>query len=158
MKPVKKSSKTDLDLQQEGRVLIMNGLKAHSIAVENIEAYLVDPEKITEKNWGCYMLQQSIELILKGLIKYYCEDFREGHLVKYNANFLLELSAKYSELRELSDILNQLVSTRISAEMFKWQSIARYKEIWTKNSYIEQADEISEVLTQYIHRHDYLED
>lgn len=158
MKSPTKRKRADVDLQQEGRVLIKHGIKAQSIAIEFIDAYTADKTQIADKDWGCYMLQQSIELLLKGLIKYYGEDYRSGHLVKYNAQLLLTMSEHYPELREIQDTLSTLATTLIASEMQKWQSIARYKELCVKFNAIKQADEISETLVQYIRRYDYLSD
>ena len=62
MKSPTKRKRADVDLQQEGRVLIKHGIKAQSIAIEFIDAYTADKTQIADQDWGCYMLQQSIEI------------------------------------------------------------------------------------------------
>lgn len=154
-KPQISESRTDAEMRQEGAVLLKNALKAYSISVDSIDHYLADEKQIADKNWGCYMLQQTVELLFKGLIKYYCEDFREGHFVLYNVQMLQNMAAKQKELREISDILNQF-DKRLSKVIYKWQSLARYKNLWAKTSDIELVSDLSNSLCQFIRRHDYL--
>lgn len=152
---VERKPKTDVDLKQEGITLLRNSIKARSIAVGIVEAFLNDCGNSADKNWGCYMLQQSVELALKGLIKFYGEDFREGHYIIYNVQLLSDMASTHTELRELDSVLSQL-DDRISKVIYRWQSLARYKDIWAKNSDIELVNDITNSICQFIRRHEYL--
>lgn len=155
MTHVERKPRTDADLRQEGIVLLKNSIKAKSIAVDTVEAFINNRNSTADKNWGCYMLQQSVELALKGLIKYYCEDFREGHAVLYNAKLLIDMAGAHSELREIDDVLSQF-DERLSSVLYKWQSLARYKDLWVRINDVELVDTLTDSICQFIRRHDYL--
>ena len=150
-----KPRKSDEDIRNEGIVLINNALRARSLSEPLLDSYFCGTADVSSINWACYMMQQSIELILKGLIKYYYEDFREGHLVKYNAQFLMELSGAYDELREIYDILLDL-SSSLSVMLYKWESFSRYKELYVNKPQIERVNNILDELIPFIRRHNYV--
>ncbi|MBQ8218156.1 MAG: HEPN domain-containing protein [Bacilli bacterium] len=152
-KPVHKSNE---DIRNEGIALIKNALKARKMCGPLLDSYFGESADTSDVNWACYLMQQSIELALKGLIKYYYEDFREGHFVRFNAKKLEELSAANAELREISDILSDL-QTGVAVTLIKWESISRYKDIIASKSQIEKVDELSENLMLFLRRHDYIE-
>ena len=83
---------SDREIREEGITLIKNAIKAQHLAEPLIMSYLDNKRNVSDKNWGCYMVQQSIELSIKGIIKYYYSDFIEGHFLKDNAEILDDLS------------------------------------------------------------------
>lgn len=143
------------DIRNEGIALIKNALKARKMSRPLLDAYFSNIGDTSDLNWACYLMQQSIELSLKGLIKYYYEEFREGHLVRFNAKKLEELSAYNSELREISDILSEL-QTKLAVTLIKWESISRYKDIIVDKSQVEKVDELNEDLMLFLKRHEYI--
>ena len=159
MRPNKKPRphKSDADLRHEGIILVQNAIKARSMAEPLIDKYLCNQAAVSDTNWACYLMQQSIELALKGLIKYYYKDFREGHFVRHNANILIDMFGEVKELREISDILDEL-KTKTSVMLFKWESISRYKDIRVTKDDIEKIDQLTENLVAFLHRHQYNEE
>lgn len=150
-KPIHKSNE---DIRNEGITLINNAIKARTMSEPLIDSYFCGTADISDANWACYMMQQAIELTLKGLIKYYYEDFREGHFIRYNAKMLEDMSSNIKELREISDILSTLQSG-LSVMLFKWESISRYKNLYVNKPQIEQIDSLLNDLMAFIHRHEY---
>ena len=66
---------------------IKNGMKA----LENAHRFIDDFKKDSDDanlNWGCFMLQQSIELMLKGLCETYGEESAFGHMFSDNIEIL----------------------------------------------------------------------
>ena len=146
--------KSEEDLRNEGIVLIQNAIKAQSMAEPLVDSYFCNQSTSSDVNWACYLMQQSIELTLKGLIKYYGEYFREGHFVRFNAKTLEEMSADITELREISDILSELQSGT-SVLLFKWESISRYNDLRVTRQNIEKIDQMLDDLMAFIRRHNY---
>lgn len=147
--------KSDEDLRNEGIVLIQNAIKARSMAEPLIDSYFCNRSTSSDVNWACYLMQQSIELILKGLIKYYGEYFREGHFVRFNAKTLEEMSADIIELREISESLSELQSGT-SVLLFKWESISRYNDLRVNRPDIEKIDQMLDDLIAFVRRHKYI--
>jgi len=156
-KPYKKKPphKSNEDLRNEGIALIRNSLKARSICEPLLDSYFGEMDDISDVNWACYLMSQSIELALKGLIKYYYEDFREGHFVRFNAKKVEELSEEYVELREIADILADLQSS-LAVTLVKWESISRYKDIFVNKQQIERVDTLLDDLAAFLRRHDFV--
>ena len=109
---------SDREIREEGITLIKNAIKAQHLAEPLIMSYLDNKRNVSDKNWGCYMVQQSIELSIKGIIKYYYSDFIEGHFLKDNAEILDDLSNVHHELRELNESLD-ILRGQFSATLYK---------------------------------------
>lgn len=152
------NKKGDRDVRTHARQLIKNGLHIRTKADEDIQTFLADSTKTEEKNWGCFFLQQSLELTIKGLIKYYYEYYQEFHFLKGNAEILLELSEKHSELREIYDDLQALTEDAFSAEINRWEAISRYSELYVFYKNIKTANKISERICEFVRRHNYLKE
>ena len=144
--------KTDADMRNSGIVLINNALKARSMAEPLLDLVLSDTGTIADRNWSCYMLQQSIELSVKGLIAYYYSEYREGHFLRFNADILVELCNVYDELREIEDRITELQGG-VSVMLVKWEAISRYNELKVKKRDIEYAVELADDIMSFIKRH-----
>lgn len=139
----------DKELREEGNILLNNARKAWCIAEPLINSYLTDESKIEDINWGSYLLQQSIELSIKGLIKYYYSDFYSGHKVKDNIEILRDLSNAYPALDRLSNVFDSLDSP-FSCTLYRWESKGRYKNVYIHKNQITRAIDIINDLLSYI--------
>ncbi len=146
--------RSDEDLRNEGRMLIQNAIKARNITEPLLDSIYCNKAEAADTNWACYMLAQAIELALKGLIKYYYENFREGHFVANNAKLLESLSEKNPELREISGTLSDL-QTGYSVMLCRWSALGRYKELYVTKPDIEKADEMLDDIVKFLRRHHY---
>lgn len=158
---MRKYKKSNDELREEGLLLIRNGLKAYEIGEPLLTDYNTKEEKTkadsANKNWGCYMTQQSIELLIKGLIKYYGWNFRDGHFISGNAKILSELSERNSILRQLDDTLYTLQS-KFSYVLYKWATIGRYVDLYVYAKNIETALNLNKDLYDFIHRNHLLDE
>ena len=153
-KPVPRRQKSNEDIRNEGIVLMKNSIKVHMMCEPLLMSYFDGSSEPSDVNWACYGLQQTIELALKGLIKYYYEDFKEGHFVSDNAEILEEMSSSIAELREISEVLTELRG-KYSVTIMKWESISRYKNIYVAKYQIEHVASLSEELLAFVRRHEY---
>lgn len=156
-----KKKKSNIELREEGLVLIRHGLKAREIGEPLLTEYNNKKEKTkadcSDKNWGCYMTQQSIELIIKGLIKYYGWNYRDGHFISGNAKILSELAERNSILRQLDEPLYTLQS-KFSYVLYKWATIGRYVDLYVYPRNIETALEINKELYDFIYKNHLLDE
>lgn len=150
----KPKHKNDEDLRNEGIVLIQNAIKARNLSESLLDSIYDNRATVADINWACYMISQSIELSIKGLIKYYYESFREGHFVANNAKILESLSEKYSELREISNTLVELQG-RYAVMLSRWSALGRYKALYVNKKEIEKADDLLDDIIKFLHRHHY---
>lgn len=150
--------RTDEDLYHDGITLIKNAIKARQMAEPLLDSYKSHTADNSDVNWACYMMAQSIELFIKGLLGYYGEYFREGHFVGKNSELLENLSEVYSELRELQNTFDMLSKEgRISVILFRWSNISRYKDIRTNPNEIALAENVLEDLHAFVRRHHILD-
>lgn len=145
---------SDEDLRTEGRILIQNACKARNITEPLLDSIYSNRADVADINWACYMISQSIEIALKGLIKYHYELFREGHFVAHNAKLLESLSEKIPELREISGTLSDL-QTGYSVMLCRWAALGRYKELYVTKEDIQKADEMLDDIIKFLRRHHY---
>lgn len=146
--------KSDEDLRREGVMLIKNAIKARTMSEPLLDSIYSNTAKPEDLNWACYMMSQSIELALKGLIKYYYESFREGHFVANNAKIIGSLSDKTPELREISGTISDL-QTGYSVMLCKWSALGRYKELYVTKKDIQKADDMLDDIIKFLRRHHY---
>ena len=144
---------SDREIREEGITLIKNAIKAQHLAEPLIMSYLDNKRNVSDKNWGCYMVQQSIELSIKGIIKYYYSDFIEGHFLKDNAEILDDLSNVHHELRELNESLD-ILRGQFSATLYKWESTGRYKELYVNDDKIRIGLDVSKDIFRFIRKHE----
>ena len=149
----KKPSIRDEELRMGGIVLIQNALKARFMIEPLINSFENKTETAADKNWSCYMIQQSIELALKGITRYYYTPFAEGHFVPLNVRLLLELTEKHSELNEITDSLLELQGPVVPTILAKWQALSRYKKIYATNENIMHTLDILDDILAFIRRH-----
>ena len=150
----KESKKSDDDLREEGIMLIKNSLKAREMSEPLLDKIYSDIAEPADYNWACYMISQSVELALKGMVKYHYESFREGHFVTHNAKLLENMSDKIPELREISESLS-LLQTEYAVKLCKWSKLGRYKKLYVKRPIIEKIDTILDDIIKFIRRHHY---
>lgn len=150
--------RTDEDLYHDGITLIRNAIKARQMAEPLLDSYKSHTAETADVNWVCYMMAQSIELFIKGLLGYYGEYFREGHFVGKNSEILENLSGVYSELRELQNTFDTLSNEgRLSVILFRWSNISRYKDIRTNPNEIALAENVLEDLHAFVRRNHILD-
>lgn len=153
-KPAPRRQKSNEDIRNEGIVLMKNSIKVHTLCEPLLMSYFRGSSESSDVNWACYFLQQTIELSLKGIIKYYYEDFISGHLVSPNAEILEELSATIIELREISDLLIELRG-KYSVTIMRWESISRYKNLYVEKYKVEHVASLADELLAFVRRHEY---
>lgn len=149
--------KCDEDLRNDGITLIRNALKARMISEPLLDSFRSGTAEKSDINWACYMMAQSTELFIKGLVSYYFEYYKEGHFVGNNAKTLESLSDVYVELREISDVISKL-QTGIAIALCRWSAIGRYKDLHVTKSDIELADFILDDLSAFVRRHHFNEE
>ena len=129
---------------------IKNGLKALSSANNFIHDYIKSHDD-SDLNWGCFMLQQSMELMLKGIVECYGEESAFGHLISDNSEILQNLYNKVPELKEIDNTLNECNN---KAYIFiSWKTKTRYSVFNATDKNINIAFKICNELKDYIYKH-----
>ena len=128
------------------------GIESRSL----LDAYYVDKDKsMSERDTslikdGLFNMQQSIELIMKGIIKYYGEEYVIGHTTAQNADIIDNLSYEHQELRELNDIYPFLKDLRFSNEMDAIEKRCRYLPYRVIPSIVRDGQQVRDRLIRYV--------
>lgn len=134
---------------EEGTMLINKGIRLGTHALEELA------ESETDKNAkgiGCYMLAQSIELLLKGLCNIFGETPPAHHIIKHPARMLYGIyERKVPELHIIVDDLNDISNNAFAYVIQTWQVDGRYNDVSSQQSYIDKAELIYYGLKRFIY-------
>ena len=126
------------------------GIKALEKSHMFIEDFKKDGDD-SNLNWGCFMLQQAMELMLKGLCETYGEECAFGHMLSDNVEVLKGLYDKAPDLKELDDVLD--IANQKSYIYISWETKSRYSRFNATEKNIEDAFMIADRLKDYIDIH-----
>lgn len=134
---------------EEGNMLINKGLRLGIHALEELEESEIDKNA---KGIGCYMLAQSIELLLKGLCNMFGETPPAHHILKHTARILYNIYERtVPELGIIIDDLQDISNNAFAYVIQTWQVDGRYNDVSSQQEYIDKAELIYYGLKRFIY-------
>ena len=134
---------------EEGCMLINKGIRLGTHALEELAESETDQNA---KGIGCYMLAQSIELLLKGLCNIFGETPPSHHIIKHPARMLYNIyEHKVPELNIIIDDLIDISNNSFAYVIQTWQVDGRYYDVSSQQSYIDKAELIYCGLKRFIY-------
>ena len=99
---------------------------------------------------GLMDLQNGIEMLLKGLIEYYGEAYKEEHYTNVNGEILDNLSRQHPELHNLHDAFGILQDDEFSFTMYKCSKFPRYQSHRSNRNFRSLAYKLMDSLIRYV--------
>lgn len=99
---------------------------------------------------GLMDLQNGIEMLLKGLIEYYGEAYKEEHYTNVNGEILDNLSRQHPELHNLHDAFGILQDDEFSFTMYKCSKFPRYQTYKTNKNFRSLSYMLTDLLIAYV--------
>lgn len=141
----------DASMIEEGCMLINKGLKLGVHALEELDDPNADDNSL---GIGCYMLAQSIELLIKGLCYTFNETPPPHHIIKHSAKLLLNVyESKVPEMYCIDTGLNEICENKFAYIIQTWQKDGRYEFLQANREYIEKAELIYADLKRFIYNY-----
>ena len=145
----------DKSMVEEGIMLSNKGIRLGTHAFEELEDGYTDEDAL---GLGCYLLSQSIELILKGLCILFGEQPQTNHVIKYPARTLKYLSnRRVPELVRIQESLEEISSNDFSYVIQTWNAHGRYDFLIATRDYIDRAEIVFSDLKRFILNYHILE-
>ncbi len=139
----------DQNMIEEGNSLINKGIRLGKHALEELEECETDKNA---KGIGCYMLAQSIELLIKGLCNMFGETPPPHHIIKHSARLLYRIYEKsVPELAIIRDDLIDISNNAFAYVIQTWQVDGRYNDVSSQQEYIDKAELVFYGLRRFIY-------
>jgi HEPN domain-containing protein len=137
----------DKNMIEEGVMLINKGIKLGFHACEELND---DNNTQDGIGIGCYMLDQAIELLIKGLVHCFGETTPENHVIKPIARQLIAIyEHRVPELSSILASLEDLSNNHFTYVLHTWQSNGRYYFLDAEKSYVEKAQNVYNDLVRF---------
>ena len=98
---------------------------------------------------GLLDLQNGIEMMLKGLIEYYGESYKEEHYTNVNGQILEDLTRQNPDLHDLHDAFGILQDDDFSFMMYKCSKYPRYQSYKSSRDFRSLAYKLVDLLVGY---------
>lgn len=98
---------------------------------------------------GLTDLQNGLEMMLKGIIQYYGESYREEHYTDRNGEILENLARQFPDLHDLHDAFGILTDDDFSFTMYKCSKFPRYQSYKTSRQFRNLAYKLLDLFIQY---------
>lgn len=138
----------DKGMIEEGCMLINKGMILGSHAKDILDDIKRDDNAL---GIGCYMLAQSIELLIKGLCLTFGETPPCHHIIKHSARMLINIyERKCPELGIIRDDLVDISDNAFAYVIQTWQKEGRYEFLTTEQDYVDKAEFIYLGLKRFV--------
>lgn len=98
---------------------------------------------------GLVDLQCGLEMLLKGIIQYYGESYKQEHYTDRNGEILEGLSRQFPELRDLYDAFAILQDDDFSFTMYKCSKFPKYQSYKTHKQFRSLAYKLLDLFINY---------
>ena len=99
---------------------------------------------------GLLDLQNGLEMLLKGLIEYYGESYKEEHYTDVNGQILEDLARQYPDLYNLHEAFGILQDDDFSFTMYKCSKYPRYQSHKSSRNFRSLAYKLMDLLIRYV--------
>ncbi len=99
---------------------------------------------------GLLDLQNGLEMLLKGLIEYYGESYKEEHYTNVNGQILEGLARQYPDLCALYEAFEILQDDKFSFTMYKCSKYPRYQSHRSNRNFRSLAYKLMDSLIRYV--------
>lgn len=139
---------SDKSMIEEGVMLINKGLHLGIHAQEELD----DPNRTDDATGiGCYMLAQSIELLIKGMCFIFGCTPPDHHIIKHSARLLLNIyNRQIKELYMIQEGLIDISDNSYAYTIQTWQKLGRYDFLQADQDDIDKAEVIYNDLKRFI--------
>lgn len=139
---------SDKGMLEEGCMLINKGLRLGTHAKEELD--LSDRDD-NSTGIGCYMIAQSIELLIKGMCFIFDHTPPTHHILKHSARILISIrETTVPELAFIQDGLEDISDNAFAYIIQTWQKNGRYDFLTADQEYIDKAELIYTDLKRFI--------